>query len=228
MSNLTKRQKEMGLLVLSILFLLILAAYSYFQIYAPSKESNERAAQTLANERDILFALQRQEAQQSNTGTSNSRPLQQKLPVKPLEDLILLQVQKAEVKSDAFVHEVNFSLEEPIIENAPEQVQNVLQAVITEVHLAADAYMQIDRFIEEIESMERIFIMDRIEFTAPDEVRTIEQEDGPIELIVTFHALFRPDLGNLEDEAPKVDAPLPAGKQDPTPINKMPGLGDSE
>lgn len=227
MSNFSKRQKEMGLLVLAIVFLLALAAYSYFQIFAPAKESNERAAQTLANERDILFALQRQEAQQSPSGTSSSRPLQEKLPVKPLEDLILLQIQKAEVKSDTFVHEVNFSLEEPIIENAPEQVENV-QAVIAEVHLAADAYRQIDRFIEEIESMERIFIIDRVEFTASEEVKTMEQEDVPLDLNIMFHAFFRPDLGNLEDEAPKVDAPLPSGKQDPTPINKIPGLGDSE
>lgn len=227
MSNMTKRQKEMGLFVLAIVFLIVLVAYSYFQVYAPAKESNERATQTLANERDILFALQRQEAQQSETGTSSSRPLQEKLPVKPLEDLILLQVQEAEVKSEAYVHEVNFSLEEPIIENLPEQVENV-QAVIAEVHLAANAYSQIDRFIEEIESMERIFVMDHIEFTAPDEVRTVEQESGLMELIVTFHAFYRPDLGNLANEAPKVDAPVPAGKQDPTPLNKIPGLGDGE
>lgn len=227
MSNLTKRQKEMGLLVLAIVFLILLAAYSYLQVYAPAKDSNERATLTLANERDILFALQRQEAQQSPSGSSSSRALQEKLPVKPLEDLILLQVQKAEVKSDAYVHEVNFSLEEPIVENPPEQVENV-QAVIAEVHLAADTYSQIDRFIEEIESMERIFIMDRVEFAAPPEVRTVEQENDPMELIITFHAFFRPDLGNLEDESPKVDAPLPAGKQDPTPINQIPGLGDGE
>lgn len=227
MSNMTKRQKEMGLLILAIVFLLVLAAYSYFQLYAPAKESNEQAKQTVANERDILFALQRQEAQQSPAVSSGSRSLQEKLPVKPLEDLILLQVQKAEVKSDAYVHEVNFSLEVPTIENPPEQVENV-QAVIAEVHLAADAYSQIDRFIEEIESMERIFIVDRVEFTASDEMRTVEQEDEPMELIVTFHAFYRPDLGNLEEEAPKVDVPVPAGKQDPTPINKIPGLGDSE
>lgn len=227
MSNMTKRQKEMGLLILAIVFLLVLAAYSYFQVYAPAKESSERAEQTLVNERDILFALQRQEAQQSQSGLSSSRPLQEKLPVKPLEDLILLQVQKAEVKSDALVNEVNFSLEETIMENPPELVENV-QAVVTEVHLQADEYSQIDRFIEEIESMERIFIMDRIEFTAPEEVRTFEQESDLMDLTITFHAFFRPDLGNLENEAPKVDAPVPAGKQDPTPINQMPGLGDHE
>lgn len=227
MSNMTKRQKEMGLFVLAIVFLIVLIAYSYFQVYAPAKESNEQATQMLANERDILFALQRQEAQQSEAGTSSSRPLQEKLPVKPLEDLILLQVQEAEVKSEAYVHEVNFSLEEPIIENLPEQVENV-QAVIAEVHLAANTYSQIDRFIEEIESMGRIFVMDTIEFTAPDEVRTVEQEIGLMELVVTIHAFYRPDLGNLENEAPKVDPPVSADKQDPTPINKIPGLGDSE
>ncbi|MFS0689869.1 pilus assembly protein PilO [Sporosarcina sp. 179-K 8C2 HS] len=227
MSNMTKRQKEFGLLVLAIVFLIVLATYSYLQIYSPAKESNERATQTLANERDILFALQRQEAQQRPSGSSSSRPLQEKLPVKPLEDLILLQVQKAEVKSDTFVHEVNFSLEDTMIENPPEEVENV-QAVIAEVRLQADAYSQIDRFIEEIESMERIFVMDRIEFTAPEEVTTFEQENGLMELSIAFHAFFRPDLGSLEEEAPKVDAPVPAGKEDPTPINQIPGLGDSE
>lgn len=227
MSNLTKRQKEMALLVLAIVFLIALAAYSYFQIYAPAKQSNEQAMQMLANERDILFALQRQEAQQSITGSMSSRPLQEKLPVKPLEDLILLQVQKAEVKSDTDVHEVNFTMEEPIIENPPEQVENV-QAVITEVRLSAEGYSQIDRFLEEIESMDRIFIMDRVEFTAPPEMRTVDQENEPMELLITFYAFFRSDLGNLEDEAPKVDAPVPAGKQDPTPLNKIPGQGDSE
>lgn len=227
MSNMTKRQKETGLLILAIVFLIVLGAYSYFQIYAPAKDSSERAEQTLANERDILFALQRQEAQQSQSRLSSSRPLQEKLPVKPLEDLILLQVQKAEVKSEALVNEVNFSLEETIMENPPELVENV-QAVVAEVHLQADEYIQIDRFIEEIEQMERIFIIDRIEFTAPEEVRTFEQKSGLMDLLITFHAFFRSDLGNLENEAPKVDAPVPAGKQDPTPINQMPGLGDHE
>ena len=92
------------------------------------KNANERATQTLANERDVLFALQRQEAQQRPSGSSSSRPLQEKVPVKPLEDLILLQVQKAEVKSEVIVNEVNFSLEDMIIENPPEQVENI-QAV---------------------------------------------------------------------------------------------------
>lgn len=227
MRSLSKRQKEIGLVILASVLLLMLAAYSYFNIYSPAKEANERATQTLANERDILFALQRQEAQQSPSETSTSRQLQQKVPVKPLEDLILLQVQKAEVKSDTYVNAVNFSLEETSIENPPEHVTNV-QAVITEVHLETDTYSKVDRFIEEIESMERIFIIDGIEFTAPEEIRTMEQETENMEMTVRFHAFYRPDLENLVDEAPKVDAPVPSGKQDPTPFNQIPGLGGSE
>ena len=227
MRSLSKRQKEMGLVILASVFLLILGMYTYFNVYSPAKEANERAAQTLANERDILFALQRQEAQLSPAESSSSLHLQQKVPVKPLEDLILLQVQKAEVKSDIYVNAVNFSLEETSIENPPEHVTNI-EAVITEVHLETDEYSKVDRFIEEIESMERIFMIDGIVFTAPEEIRTLEQETENMEMTVRFHAFYRPDLENLADEAPKVDAPVPSGKQDPTPFNQIPGLGDDE
>ncbi|WP_432358386.1 pilus assembly protein PilO [Sporosarcina sp. UB5] len=227
MNSLTKRQKEIGLFVLAIIFLLALATYSYFNVYAPAKQLKEQATQTLANERDILFALQRQEARQSQGGLSSSRRLQEKVPVKPLEDLILLQVLKAEVKSDVRVHEVSFSLEPIGIENPPEQVENV-QAVITDVRVVANTYSQIDQFIEEIESMERIFIIDRIGFTAPEEVTSFEQENEIIELTVTFKAFYRSHLGNLEDEAPKVNAPESSRKLDPTPVNQLPQMGDRE
>lgn len=217
----------MTLVVLAIVFLLSLVIYSYIKIYAPAKEANERAIQTLENERDVLFALERQEAQQNPARSSNSRPLQQKVPVKPLEDLILLQVQEAEVKSDTYLQEVNFSLENALIDNPPEHVTNV-QAVITEVRLQTDSYSKIDRFIEEIESMERIYVMDAVEFSVPGEIRSDDEKVDFLELTVTFHAFYRPDLIELEDEAPKVDAPNPTGKKDPTPINQMPETGENK
>lgn len=225
MSNLSKRQKDVALVVLSVIFLLSLALYSYFKIYAPAKDMNERALQSFSNERDILFALQRQQAQQVPNQTTNSRILQQQLPVVPLEDLILLQVQEAEVKSDTYVQEVNFSFEEALIETPPEDVQNV-QAIIAEVHLLATDYANVDRFIEEIESMERIFVIDGIEFTAPEEIRTTDDEGDLQELTVTFHAFYRNDLPGLLDDAPKVDAPPSANKSDPTPFNQSNGSGE--
>ena len=37
MTNLTKRQKEIALVILSSLFFIVLAAYAYFMVYAPVK-----------------------------------------------------------------------------------------------------------------------------------------------------------------------------------------------
>lgn len=224
MRNMSKQQKDRVLVVLSVVFLLALVLYSYFNIYAPARDLNDRAVQSLSNERDILFALQRQQAQQMPEQAANSRVLQQQLPVVPLEDLILLQVQEAEVKSDTYVQEVNFSIDEALIESPPENVENV-QAVTTEVRLSAETYAAVDRFIEVLESMDRIFIVDEIEFTAPEEVRTADEEVEMQELTVIFHAFYRNDLPGLIEDAPKVDAPPSADKTDPTPFNQLNGSG---
>ena len=38
----------------------------------------------------------------------------------------------------------------------------------------------------------------------------------------------RQSIGDFVDTVPKVDAPVPADKRDPTPYNQMPGVEDSE
>lgn len=223
MSNLTKRQKEKALIGLAALFLLALGAYSYGKLYSPAKQANEQAIQSLTNERDILFALQRQEAQQVGEKTFSSRTLQERVPVKPLEDQLLLQVHEAEVKSDTYVPEVNFTLEETVLDNSPEEVEKV-HALLTEVHLQADAYSKVDRFIEEIEALQRIVVVESIEFSAPVEERTSNDDDVLMDLTVTFRAFYRPDLVELLEESPKVDAPESSSKKDPTPINPIPSM----
>ena len=212
---------------MAVLILFVVAAFSYIRNYAPAKEANVMAVQALANEREVLFALERQEVQQQSSAPASSRSLQEKLPVSPLEDLILLQLQRAEVESDVNIQGVNFSLDYLLIEYPPEQVENV-ETVTTVVQLDADSYSQIDRFIEEIESMDRIFVMERIEFTAPVESATIEQKNDSIQSSVTFNAYFRPNLGCLVDEAPIIDVPAPVGRRDSTTFNQMLGLGDNE
>ena len=65
MTNLTKRQKEMALVVLSVILFISLSAYSYFLVYAPAKETNDQVKLTTSNERDVLFALLKQSASQA-------------------------------------------------------------------------------------------------------------------------------------------------------------------
>ncbi|MEK3934061.1 pilus assembly protein PilO [Sporosarcina sp. FSL W7-1349] len=220
MSSWSKRQKEGALLALAIVFLIALCTYSYFIIYAPAKEANDQMKQTIANERDVLFALRKQAAGQtlSNETSGSSQPLQRKVPVKPLEEAVLLQVEKAEVKSGSFVQDVTFTHSDYVIENPPDHVENVSR-LLTEVYLEAASYLDVQKFIDEIEKMERVYVIESIMIDAPEELRDMESEVEPMQMTIAFNAFYRGDLIELEPEAPKTDAPLPADKADPTPYN---------
>ncbi|MBO0601327.1 hypothetical protein I2483_06610 [Sporosarcina sp. E16_3] len=218
MTNLTKRQKEIALVVLSVLLLLSIAAYSYVKVYTPAKETNEQIKLTTSNERDVYFALLKQSASNRKTDTASSQPLQRKVPTKPLEDAVMLQIGKAEIKSGAIVKEITFTQGDFMIENPPEMVGNVSQ-LLTEVVLQTDSYIGIEKFVDEIEKMERIFIIDSISFNMPQEIRDEEAAKEIIEMTVSFSAFYRPDLVDLQHEAPKTNAPPSSEKIDPTPFN---------
>ncbi|NYF25016.1 hypothetical protein [Sporosarcina sp. JAI121] len=227
MTDLTKRQKEIALVVLSVLLFIAIGVYSYFMVYMPAKEANDQVKMTTSNERDVLFALRKQAAAQGRTDTASSQPLQRKVPTKPLEDAVLLQLGKAEIKSGITIRDVSFSQGEFIIANPPEMVENVNQ-LLTEVVLQADSYIEVEKFVDEIEKMERVFIMDSINFTMPTEIREQESAKELVEMTVSFSAFYRPDLTSLQHEAPKIDAPPPSEKIDPTPFNEVQKAGVSK
>lgn len=218
----SKRQQQIVLIALAVLLFGGVLYYSIFSLYLPVRDRHEQSTAQLTSERDILFALQRQLANKDGDETVSSGPLQKKVPVIPLEDALLLRIDKAEVKSDTRVQNVKFSKNEFVAEELPEEVQN-LQTVLMEVELVADTYDQVDNFIYEIEEMLRIMNVETIQFKGLPEKTEAESELGEMELVISFNAFFRPDLVNLQDEAPRVDAPAAAGKDDPTTINKMRG-----
>lgn len=225
MRSLTKRQKDIALLILAVLFFALLVSSSWFQLYAPAREENRRVITSLADQREVLFELQRQVASKPVEQSNSSRPLQRKVPVLPLEDLLLVQLEKAEVKSDALINNVTFAQGElsevPIeaaesVEPGMEDPALALKRLTVEVELTASSYDQMDRFIREVETMERIFVVQSIELDTPEEIREASAEKEPLELMVSFQAFYRPDLQELVPELPKLDAPMPAGKEDPT------------
>jgi len=226
-TNLTKRQKETALVVLSVLLFISLAAYSYFILYVPVKDTNEQMKLTTSNERDVLFSLRKQSAAKGQTDTTSSQPLQRKVPTMPLEDAVLLQIGKAETKSGSLVQEITFAQGEFIIENPVENVENVDQ-LLTEVVLQSDSYTGIEKFVDEIERMERIFIIDSISINVPGEIRDQQVDEELIEMTVAFSAFYRPDLVGLKHEVPKIDAPPDSEKVDPTPFNDGVEVGDNK
>lgn len=225
MRSLTKRQKDIALLVLAVIFFVLLVSYSWFQLYAPAKEENTRAVNSLVDQREVIFELQRQVAAKPVEQSTSSRSLQRKVPVLPLEDILLVQLEKAEVKSKALINNVAFAKDElnevPIessdqLDAGTEDPALALKQLTIEVELTASSYEEVDKFIREVEATERIFVVQSIELDTPEEIRESAAEKEPIELRVSFQAFYRPDLQELIPEVPKLDAPMSAGKEDPT------------
>ncbi len=218
MSSMTKRQKETALIVLAALFLVALAAYSYYKIYTPAKEAQIQAEQLLSSENEVLMALQTQVKELPVGEKISTSELQQKVSIEPLSELIVLQIEQAELLSGSFVTNIAIA-EAPVVLPVPVEGLENLQQVQTSVSIQVADYKNITSFIKEIEAMDRILIVDSIAFGAMDEVTQVDQEATLLDVTLSFSAYFRPDLIALLDTVPKVDAPAPAGKMNPLAQN---------
>lgn len=215
MSSFSKRQKEIFLITVASIFLLSLSLYTYYVVFSPAKDAYDQQKVSVDNERAVLFALRTEVAEKEDSDLTSTLNYQQKLPVKPLQDAILLQIAKAETKSGTQIRNVDFVQSEFEILDPPEHVENVME-LLTTVEIEVVDYPSLVNFIDEIEQMERIFVIDTIQFQGPDEVTEVETEQETIVLDVSFSAFYRADLENLDQEAPKINAP--PGSQKTTPF----------
>ncbi|MET3574641.1 pilus assembly protein PilO [Bhargavaea ullalensis] len=227
MNRLNLNRKETILIVLSVLFFISLLLYSYFLLFKPAHELRQQAQQNLQTERQVLSTLQQQAAGKTDREPASSLPLQRKVPVEPVEEMILLQLGKAETVSGTEIENVAFTTGEMLIDNPPEGVENVNE-LLTTVSILSPDYEGVAAFIEEIERLERVTVLDSATFTGPAEKTEEADEDEPISLEVTFSSFYRPDLETLKGEVPKVAAPPASLKEDPFPFedNTEQGAGE--
>lgn len=218
MSSLTKSQKEKALIALAVLFLLTLGFYSYFLLYAPAQDAREQAQQSLRSERDVLMALQTQVKELPEGETVSTLELQKKVSIDPLSELMVLQIEEAELVSGTQIEAIQLAETDVELPIPVEGLEN-LKEVETTVAFSAENYGEITDFISEIEEMERILVIETINFGANPEVREVVEQTERLQVTLSFATYYRPDLIALEDTVPKIDAPSPADKQDPLPAN---------
>lgn len=220
MNNLTRRQKYIAMVVLAIVVLVGSGVFSYFAVYTPARDARLQAEQTLTSQKEVLMTLQAQQQSAPPAEKISIKDLQHKVTVKPLTDAILLQVEEAELLSQSLVTSVNFT-EAPLALLQPVEGLENVQEVVTAVEFNAPNYEGIRTFIEEIEKMERIMVVEAIDFTSPPEVIKEETTDDEELLTVSlsFSSYYRPDLVGLENSLLKIDSPAPAKKINPFPKN---------
>lgn len=126
-------EKSKPLLAWGLLILFMATCFfgAQFYIIQPLQKEVEQVKLELANEEQLVQILSERQQQNGTIDSKNTKELQQRLPVEPLIDQFLLDLEKAEVFSDSLIlsygineGEASFQLPEaPELQNPLEQQQ---------------------------------------------------------------------------------------------------------
>jgi type IV pilus assembly protein PilO len=241
----SKRQS----LIIGIVALLVVLFLVYAQFFklAPLKSDLGIKQQTLESEQKLLEIVSQKKAEDTKKTTEDTKELQKKLPVKPLQEQLILDLEKAENLSNSKISSMSFSKDADVTtsadpanaENANGQQTTENQAATTtttqetagqqpaaspnsgmkkltiSLSVESPSYEELEKFVETLESLKRIIVVESISYSGGEEITSLAQEHQPLTYSLTISAFYMPSLDDLAAELPKIDAPEPAGKDNP-------------
>lgn len=229
--------------VIGTVFIIILLFIGiYFFVLYPKIGLIERKESELNTQQKILSALQSNMVSSNENTFESTSSLQKLVPVKPLEQQFLLDIEKAEVVSGSFVSQMGFSEaelteetpqlevdvegraeveEKESVENETEEQPDVptlpagVKKMTVTMTVESPSYFELETFLKTLEDSQRITVVESVDFTANDEIIETEQIDKPLSYQVTVSAFYMPTLTDLMDQLPKMESPEPANKKNP-------------
>ncbi len=248
----SKRDKL--ILGVGALFLVLLIVYAQFFSLSPLKSDLGFKQQSLKNEQKLLDIVTQKKAKDTTKKAEDTRELQKILPVKPLQEQLILDLEKAETLSNSKISSMGFS-KDADVNTAPDQAtdQNAngqqpantqaaanqmtttqettaqatgdqqaapaqtipLKKLTVSLSVESPNYKEFEKFIETLESLKRIVVVESISYAGGQEITSLDQEATPLTYSLTISAFYMPTLTDLAAELPKIDAPAPAGKDNP-------------
>ena len=112
-------KKQFFLLGGTFLFLVLLFIFLYFYLFDPVKKELAFKTSELKNEEQILEAVQAKAGTGTSVDFKSTTELQKRLPVQPLTDQFVLNLEKAEVVSNSFIVDMEFTDGEKAAEEVP-------------------------------------------------------------------------------------------------------------
>ncbi|QIZ10074.1 pilus assembly protein PilO [Priestia megaterium] len=238
-------------LIIGIVTLLIVLFLVYAQFFklSPLKSDLANKQQSLESEQKLLEIVSQKKAEDTKKTTEDTRELQKKLPVKPLQEQLILDLEKAENLSKSKINSMGFSKDADVnttadqatAENANGQRATTnqtdtnqatanqdtaaqqtasaqiagLKKLTVSLSVESPTYEDLEKFIDTLESLNRIVVVESISYSGGQEITSLDQEDEPLSYSLTISAFYMPSLTDLAAELPKIDAPAPAGKDNP-------------
>lgn len=244
------------ILLAGSLLLVLVIVYGQFLKLTPLKSDVSMKEQSLNTEQKLLEAVTQKKVDETTKVVEDTRELQKKVPVKPLLEQFILDLEKAEIVSKSVISSMSFTKDADVVlatetpaENAPadqaattgqetaappaetgEATQEAaaangqpvaapeskgLKKLTVSLSVESPTYEDLEKFIETLESLERIVVVESISYTGVEEITTLEAELAPLTYSISVSAYYLPTLDDLIAELPKIDAPAPANKKNP-------------
>ncbi len=226
--NLTKKQWSI-LISAAVIGMLILAGVNYF-VLQPAEKRLQYKKEELGIQVKLQQAVEAKVDSIEYNETLDSSSLQQKIPVEPSTEGIILDLEKAEMISGSTIQSINFEKTDGALATAegeesaaaPEtgdQLPSLLKRVQMTMTIESPGYFEMEAFLEEIENLERIVEINGIYFQGGQELK--ENMEGYSEEALTFEltasAFYIPELEDLKEGLPKIQSPPPSLKKNPFP-----------
>ncbi|MGM9955537.1 MAG: hypothetical protein ACI35J_06700 [Peribacillus sp.] len=136
-------KKQLFLLSGSFLILILLFIFLYFYLLDPVKKELVAKTSELKNEEQILSMVQMKVETGAGIDFESTTELQKRLPVQPLTDQFVLNMEKAEVVSNSFIIDMEFTdgetSEETVLDEATEEATSTDDASGSSENRAQDS-----------------------------------------------------------------------------------------
>ena len=239
------------------LLVVLLIVYTQFFSLSPLKSDLGMKQQELTNEQKLLDILSQKKANDTNKTAKYTREIQKILPVKPLQEQLILDLEKAETLSNSKINSMGFSkntdantVADQTNSNGQQTVENQnaanpsstnqeaasgqtapaqtvgLKKMTVSLSVESPTYKDFEKFIETLESLKRVVVVESISYAGGQEITSLDQEVQPLSYSLTISAFYMPSLTDLTAHLPTIDAPAPAGKDNP--LSEFPATGQTQ
>ncbi|MBP3949649.1 hypothetical protein [Bacillus suaedae] len=235
-------------LLIAFITLLLIAIpfFLYYTYVKPLKLELDRSTQQLETEEQLLASVESELAKrETQITTLNSTGLQKQVPVAPLLDQFLLDLERSEILSESLILNYQFSmssfeglesdeaatLEEEMDTRMEEQQTDVtdsdavnegevptpegIEKITSQMTVVSPSYDEMMVFLKEIEKLQRITTVNQLTFSGNQEVRLLDQTVDDLQYTIEVSTYYLPGLSELQEDLPTHDHEDPSNKSNP-------------
>ncbi|WHX99484.1 hypothetical protein [Neobacillus sp. DY30] len=233
------------MLIFGTLLLILLLVIGQFIFLSPLKSELVTKKQSLESEQKLLDVMAENKQEDTEKITEDTKELQKKVPVSPLQEQLIFDLERAENVSNSKILSMGFSQDADVtIETTPTDATNTeagqtpeatpentadsaankqetpasssgLKKLSISLSVESPTYEDLEKFIGTLENLNRIVVVESINYSGGQEVTSIVTVPGKISYSLSISAYYLPTLEDLIADLPKFDAPSPANKKNP-------------